>query len=592
MRFGFAAIVSPMPHQQAGIPRAWRPRAAALASTAGIVGVVLVALWSVNGGLRATPADPESPLLRNGRQATRALESSRRIMDAWLARRDAVTGLLPHRGVFNGSTPDGGWVVANTAADLYPFMVMAARVTDPATYHGAMLAILRQETLLTTRVGRLSDDVEAGGRGFRYADIDMDRIIFGSSEYMKDGLIPLTELWGDTPWYHRMEGIAADIIEHAPYQTRRGKLPAETTEINGNMLQVLSRLYFKTGNQAYLDQVLAIADFYFLDMLPTTGYLPADRWDVETQKPITTRFVLSDHGNEIVGGLSEAFVLAMHARPEKAEAYRPAFVRMIDRLLEVGRNADGVWHHDIDIVTGAPIAERHAHCWGYMFNAVYTAYMATGEPRFKAAVERALRTVTDKPSYLFSTQPPVAWWRANSYSDAIESALVLHNRLPTPGLPDRIDAAVTSMLDVVRPDGIVEDWHGDGNTIRTALMYVMWKTQGARLEPWNPRVHLGAVRSDAGVRLGIEAETDWSGTVHFDYPRHRDHLHLPINYPRLNEWPEWFTVEHDRRYVVRTGDDEQERLGAELVQGLPVTLRAGSTLVIDVADGGDAPYGR
>jgi hypothetical protein len=529
---------------------------------------------------------------RNGRQATRALVDSNRIMHAWLKRTDPVSGLLPHRGDFGGRTPDSSWVVANTAADLYPFMVMAARLTEPAVYHGAMLDILRQETLLTTRVGRLSDDVQGGGRGFIRATPDMDGIIFGSSEYMKDGLIPLTELFGDTPWYHRMEGIAADIIRHAPYQTSRGRLPAQTTEINGNMLQVLTRLYFKTGNQAYLDQVLAIADFYFLDMLPTTNYLPVDRWDVATQKPLTTRFVLSDHGNEIVGGLSEAFVLASHVRPEKAAAYRPAFIRMIDQLLAVGRTADGVWHHDIDIATGTPIAGRHAHCWGYMFNGVYTAYMTTGETRFRDAVRQGIDTVARTPTYLFDETPPVAWWSADSYSDAIESALVLHNREPHPDLPAHIDAAVTKMLDVIQPSGIVEDWHGDGNTIRTSLMYVMWKTQGARLEPWDRRVHLGAVREAGTVLMSVSAESDWTGVVRFDYPRHRDHLHLPVNYPRLNEWPEWYTVEHDRRYSVRVdGAEPVVRLGAELVQGVPVTLRAGQTVTIEVKDGGDPPYG-
>lgn len=542
-------------------------------------------------GVLAGAEDAATLAARNGRLATRALVDSNRIMHAWLKRTDAVSGLLPHRGDFGGRTPDSSWVVANTAADLYPFMVMAARLTEPAVYHGAMLDILRQETLLTTRVGRLSDDVHGGGKGFIRATPDMDGIIFGSSEYMKDGLIPLTELFGDTPWYHRMEGIAADIIRHAPYESRRGRLPAQTTEINGNMLQVLSRLYFKTGNKAYLDQVLAIADFYFLDMLPTTNYLPVDRWEVATQKPLNTRFVLSDHGNEIVGGLSEAFVLATHARPEKSEQYRPAFVRMIDRLLTVGRTADGVWHHDIDIVTGKPIAGRHAHCWGYMFNGVYTAYMTTGEARFRDAVRQGIDTVARTPTYLFDETPPVAWWSADSYSDAIESALVLHNREPHPELPAQIDAAVTKMLDVIQPSGIVEDWHGDGNTIRTGLMYVMWKTQGARLEPWDRRVHLGAVRDGGTVLMSVTAESDWTGTVRFDYPRHRDHLHLPINYPRLNEWPEWYTVEHDRRYRVRIGDAASVRLGAELVQGLPVTLRAGQTVVIEVADGGDPPYG-
>ena len=139
------------------------------------------------GALVALAAAPDAPLSRarqDGRRATRALVDSRRIMHAWLARRDATTGLLPHRGEFQGSTYDPSWVVANTAADLYPFMVMAARFTEPATYHGAMLDILRQETLLTTRVGRLSDDVHGGGKGFVRATPDMDAIIFGSSEYM------------------------------------------------------------------------------------------------------------------------------------------------------------------------------------------------------------------------------------------------------------------------------------------------------------------------------------------------------------------------------------------------------------------------
>lgn len=554
---------------------------------------VMVVGWCVllaSAGVVAQD-DPATQAARNGRMATRALVESQRIMHAWLQGRDAVTGLLPHRGHFNGSTPDPSWVVANTAADLYPFMVMAARFTEPAVYHGAMLDILRQETLLTTRVGRLSDDVQAGGRGFTRPAPDMEAILFGSSEYMKDGLIPITELFGDTPWYHRMRGIATDIIRFAPYETTRGRLPAETTEVNGNMLQVLSRLYFKTGDVTYRDQVLSIADFYFLDMLPTTNYLPADRWDVATRTPVTTRFVLSDHGNEIVGGLAEAYVLAMHARPDKAEAYRPAFIRMMDRLLEVGRTADGVWHHDIDIVTGAPLTARHAHCWGYMFNGVYTAYMVTGEPRFRDALRKALDTVARTPTYLFNETPPVAWWSANSYSDAIESALVLHNREPHATLPAQIDEAVRKMLDVVKPTGMVEEWHGDGNTIRTALMYVMWKAQGARLEPWSRTVHLGAVRTGETALFSVTAEAPWSGVVRFDHPRHRDHLHLPINYPRLNEWPEWFVVEHDRRYRVRVGEQTSMRLGSELVQGLPVTLRAGETLQIDVADGGDPPYG-
>ena len=44
---------------------------------------------------------------RNGKQATRALVDSHRILHAWLKRVDPVTGLLPHRGDFGGRQADG-----------------------------------------------------------------------------------------------------------------------------------------------------------------------------------------------------------------------------------------------------------------------------------------------------------------------------------------------------------------------------------------------------------------------------------------------------------------------------------------------------
>jgi hypothetical protein len=540
-----------------------------------------------------TPADTAtSHAIRNGRQATAAFVDSNRIMHAWLQRRDPVTGLLPTRG------NDPAWSVANSAADLYPFMVLAAWFTEPALYHGAMLEILRQETLLTTRVGRLSDSVHPGGRGWVHAKPDLDRIIFGSSEYMKDGLVPVTELLGDTPWYHRMRGIAADVVRHAPHASPHGRLPSPDAEPNGNMLQVLCRLYWKTGDDDYLRQILAIADFYFLEVLPANQHLPAHRWDIARGQPLDPRFVLSDHGNEIVGGLSEAYLLTRHKRPGKAGQYERPFVAMIDQLLKLGRNADGVWHHAIDLRTGEPVKGRtgnhyHAHCWGYMYTGVYTAYLATGEARFREAVVQAVDAVARKPTYLFDEHPPVASWRANAYSDAIESALLLLNRIPHAELERQIDVATRKMLEVIRPDGIVEDWYGDGNTIRTALMYALWKTQGARLAPWEARVHLGAVRQGGQLLMTLVADTAWKGTVHFDQPRHRVHFQLPVNYPRLNEWPEWFTVEHDRRDEVQvSGKPAVTRIGAELIHGLAVSVAAGQTLSITVRDGGGVPFGK
>jgi hypothetical protein len=63
--------------------------------------------------------------------------------------------------------------------------------------------------------------------------------------------------------------------------------------------------------------------------------------------------------------------------------------------------------------------------------------------------------------------------------------------------------------------------------------------------------------------------------VKFDYARHRRVMNFRHNYVRLNEFPEWFTVDENRMYVVAKADGSGrlERLGADLVEG--VELQAG-----------------
>jgi hypothetical protein len=56
-----------------------------------------------------------------------------------------------------------------------------------------MLEMLRKETALTSRLGNLPDTYSFSKKGFQDKEIDIDRVIFGSSEYVKDGLLPLRE---------------------------------------------------------------------------------------------------------------------------------------------------------------------------------------------------------------------------------------------------------------------------------------------------------------------------------------------------------------------------------------------------------------
>jgi hypothetical protein len=147
--------------------------------------------------------------------------------------------------------------------------------------------------------------------------------------------------------------------------------------------------------------------------------------------------------------------------------------------------------------------------------------------------------------------------------------LNLLNRIPAPEAIQWADYTAQKLLAKPRDTGIIEGWHGDGNFARTALMYALWKTQGAYLEPWRADLRLGAVRADDGsTYFVIEADWPWKGLLRFDVPRHAEHLRIPADYPRLNQFPEWFTVPRSATYETENG----ERPAATLREGLPVAV--------------------
>ncbi|MEA1997558.1 MAG: hypothetical protein U9N45_07950, partial [Gemmatimonadota bacterium] len=546
---------------------------------------LITALLCLSSTLPAAARDLEvETALEHGRQAQEALVRSKRVMEAWLGRLDPATGLLPRTG------KNPAWYVRDSAADLYPFLVMAAWFTDRPLYEGTMHEILRNEISHTTRVGMLSDNVLPGGRGFEHEDADLDRIIFGSCEYAKDGLLPLTELLGHRAWYDRLLGIADDMIKYAPYETRFGRLPSVGSEVNGEFLQVLSRLSYLTGNPSYISQAVRIGDFYFQEVIPKSNGLPVHLWDIGKGRPAVKELHLNDHGNEIAGGLAELVLYLKETGHPAYGRFEEPLSAMVHRLLDWGLNEDGVWYMRISL-DGEPTDSRHAHCWGYLFNAVYTAYLVTEETRFLEAVKHALETVTEKPTYLDDPAGGGRNWGSNAYSDAIESAIVFLNRLPNEKTFQVLDRCVERFLARQREDGIIEDWYGDGNFVRTSLMYAMMKSRGCRLAPWRPDLRLGAVDKGDGLLLTLESGSPWGGKIHFDYPRHRAHFNLSVNYPRLNEFPEWFVVEGDRLYEVSIDGEKSVFMGAELVQGIEVKAEGSgaATIIVSPLDG--PPYG-
>lgn len=279
---------------------------------------------------------------------------------------------------------------------------------------------------------------------------------------------------------------------------------------------------------------------------------------------------LNDHGCEIVNSSPELYFAVAHAHPDK-RAYEAPVRELYDRLLEVGRNEDRLLWHVFNPKTGA---NRGQLCdtWGYNYDGVYTVFLVDGVNAYRDAVRHVLANLG--PKYYGR---PWADKSQDGIADAVEGALNLYNREPIPAASAWIDHQMRLLWACQQPDGTIERWHGDGNYARTTIMYVLWKSQGLHLDPWRPDVRVGAVRSGDTLFIHLASDQPWTGLIRFDRPRHREFLKLPLDYPRINQFPEWFAVEKANRYEVRVAGTEQSLrpLGVELMRGFKVSLDAG-----------------
>lgn len=497
---------------------------------------------------------------RNARLAAEAFYRSHRYVQGWLAHADPATGLIPRNLKAGGEF----WNGRDSAADNYPFMVLTASLTDRPLMKGRLLDMLHTEQRLTARVDRLADDYSFTNRGWRRETLDLDATIFDSAEYVKDGLIPLTEWLGPSPWSKRMISLVDDIWKNARIETPFGRIPTLNIEVNGDLLQAGARLYWFTGDRKYLDWTLRLGDYFLLG----TNH-PTRDFD---------RLRLRDHGCEVINGLAEIYVAAKYDRPEKAAAYQQPIHELFDRILAVGRNEHGMLYDSFNPKTGEYNA-RLCDTWGYDYDGFYTLYLLDHTTAYRDAVRKALTHLEAHYSnYDWENQS------ADGYADSIEGAINLHNREPIASTARWIDSEMRVMWAKQQPDGVIEGWHGDGNFARTSIMYALWKTQGLHVEPWRADVRVGAVLEGGTLYVSLAADQPWQGRVFFDRPRHKDYLHLPLDYPRINQFAEWFTVETGSRYAVRIGNERARTLcGRELIGGTPMKVGAAEVLRIEVA---------
>ncbi len=479
----------------------------------------------------------------------------------WLNHSDPESGLIPRN--LDGDTDI--WNAKDAAADNYPFMVLTSFFVDQQLFDGKMLDMLRTEKQLTSRVNSLPDTYSFSKNDFENQELDMGSIIFGTSEYVKDGLLPLTEWLGESPWSERMIEMMYDLkneVDVAGQVQRGGSGNSTQEEVNGELLQTLSRIYWMTGDTEFLNWAIKIGDHYLLGDHHPTRNLEYLR--------------LRDHGCELISGLCELYVATSFANPEKKEAYQKPLHEMLDRILEVGRNEDGFFYDAINPQTGQIVQERIADNWGYTLNGYYAIALLDGKPEYKDAIIKVFSNLNKYRNH--------DWENGSSdgYADAIESALNLYNRMPEAEVADWMDSEIKVMWGKQQDDGVIEGWHGDGNFARTSIMYNLWKSKGLYVKPWREDLLLGAEQKGDSLLISITAEKPWTGKLYFDTPRHKTNLKLPIDWARINQFPEWFTVVEDRKYQLVDFDKPQPTtyVGGQLSDGIAVDIEQGKKLVV------------
>jgi hypothetical protein len=362
---------------------------------------MLLALETTNAGSKL--ASPWDQAQANSEISSRAVAFSRAYAWGWLAYADPASGLLPR-------TIDGAeyWNAQDCAADNFPFLVLTAHVLDDHYLKQASATMLRTERRLTTRVDGLPDTYDFATQGFREQDLNWDAILFGASEYAKDGLMPITEWMGPSPWEDRLLELLHGIWKHATTETPAGIVPLMNLEVHGELLQSMSRVYWRTGDARFKTWCFRLADLYLLH-------------DHLLDHP---QIRLRDHGCEVISGLSEAYLIAAREDPARHQRYRAPLHAILDDILDHAVNEDGMMPNTYQPRHPAQWNGMISDGWGYVYNTFLTVAEIDQVPRYHQAVQHALQHIHKYLETKWEGRP------ADGYADTVEGALNLLNRIP------------------------------------------------------------------------------------------------------------------------------------------------------------------
>ncbi|MHC4646367.1 MAG: hypothetical protein ACYTBJ_12775 [Planctomycetota bacterium] len=545
----------------------WAPVVKPIRTAATVEGDEHSARWGELGGFELTdearslwstsPGQPDWVRAeRSAKYAGIALSKVQRwLHERCLAVRDERSGLFRSTG--------REWNYRDTAADCYPFYVWAAYYTDKEVLDRVMVETLKAEQRLCNHVDRLPVryDMDAGQKIVS----DFDAMIYGASEYAKDGLIPIVEITGrEYPWFDRMRGLADDIFKHARIETAYGRIPSTSIEVNGELLQVLPRLYCMTGERKYLDWAHRLADHYLLP-----------------GKFVPSR--LSDHGCEIIGGLGLLFAVDTTACPEKCEQYKPHMQYMFDEILRRGTNSDGVIIGSLQETEGPHDDVKIRDGWGYDFVGFLDYDVALGTSRYREAIRGPMTNLLKARYREFDWDHK----SRDNVADSVEGGLYLLYRIGVAEAFVWADREIATLLvDHTDPNRLWGVHKLEANTVRTVLIHTLLHTRNTIARPWRQGLELGAAPCRGGICIYMKSDRPYEGLLEFDIPRHRVYMGFEQDWPRMNAVPEWFTVEPDEshRYMVEDIDAGWTKVvsGKLLSEGLAVRIEPDKPLRLTV----------
>jgi hypothetical protein len=499
---------------------------------------------------------PNQPDWRRAERSAKYAGIALSKVQRWLHER-CLTVRDERSGLFR---PTGSqWNYRDTAADCYPFYVWAAYYTDKEILDTVMIETLKAEQQLCNHLDRLPVryDMDKGQK----IVIPFDTMIFGASEYAKDGLVPIVEITGkEYPWFDRMRGLVDDIFKYAKIDTPYGKIPSTNIEVNGELLQLIPRLYSMTGEQKYLDWAHRLADYYLLP-----------------GKFVPSR--LSDHGCEIIGGLGLLFAVDSKAYPEKIRQYKPHMQYMFDEILRRGTNSDGIIIGSLQETSGPHDNVTIRDGWGYDFVGFLDYDMTLGISQYQESIRRPMTNLL-KPLYRKFN------WDSNSrdnVADSVEGGLYLLYRIPVTEAFVWADREIATLLvDHSDPERLWGVHKLEANTVRTVLIHTMLHTRNTIARPWLQGLQLGAAPFLDGICIYMKSDKPYEGQLQFDIPRHRIYMGFEKDWPRMNAVPEWFSVEPDEshRYKIEDIDTGETKIvsGKSLSEGLPVSIETDKSL--------------